>query len=405
MGEPILIIGGGIGGLAAALALVRSGQPDNGQDGHTGASSVQVKVFERAPELNEVGAGITLWSNATLVLDKLGVLDRLRELGHQPDHGIIGTHRGRVLSRLDYADLVGRTGMPRLLAMHRADLQRVLYEALPDGVVTLGAECTEIGQDEERKLVTARFSNGEEIRGRLLVGADGIRSVVRARLWGDADPRYAGYTCWRGVTAEPPGWNGTSGEIWGRGQRFGIVPIGGQRLYWFATANATRGTEDDPQTRQARLLERFADWAFGVPDVIAATPAAAIIHNDIVDRPPGQQWTRGRVTLLGDAAHATTPNLGQGAAMAIEDGIVLARALTADDDATRALRIYESARMTRTTRITRVSWSLGRMAQWENGFARWLRDHMFAATPKSISLKQIGQIAMYDAWKAPLPRL
>ena len=373
--------------MTAAIALWRAG--------------CDVRVFEQAAELNEVGAGITLWSNATVVLARLGVLERLRELGHRARGGMIGTDRGKIISRLDPHGPGKDLAMPEILAIHRAELQQTLFDALPGTTVTLAARCTGFDQDDSG--VTAHFADRADERGALLIGADGIHSVIRAQLWGDEAPRYAGYTCWRGITAPAADVAGHSGEIWGRGQRFGIVPIGGQRIYWYATANAKRGNSDPPGARKKRLLQRFAGWQFQVPEIIESTPDTAILHNDILDRPPRTTWTRGRVTLVGDAAHATTPNLGQGAAMAIEDSIVLARAVTERGDLGAALAAYEAARVERTTMITGLSRRLGRMFQWENPAARWLRDRLFAMTPASIHRRQLDRIARYDASRVALP--
>jgi 2-polyprenyl-6-methoxyphenol hydroxylase-like FAD-dependent oxidoreductase len=202
----------------------------------------------------------------------------------------------------------------------------------------------------------------------------------------------------------PPGWSGPAGEIWGAGDRFGLVPIGESRLYWFAVVTAPPRLAFSPGEHKARLLERFARYAFGVQEIIAATPAEAILHNDIVDRPAADRWSAGRVTLLGDAAHPTTPNLGQGAAMAIESAVVLARALAAHDSLPAALAAYEATRRPRTSYVTAASWRMGRIAHWRHPALRVLRRALVAWTPASMQLRQITRLASYDASTCVLAR-
>ncbi len=195
---------------------------------------------------------------------------------------------------------------------------------------------------------------------------------------------------------------GRSGEFWGAGQRFGVVPIGGGRIYWFATANAPEGAEDPPEGRKARLQERFAGWAFQIPALIERTPEAAIIHNDLIDRPPVERWHAGRVVLLGDAAHATTPNFGQGAAMAIESGVVLARALEASEDLEAALGSYERTRRPRTAAITDQSWSMGKVGQVENRAVRAVRNFVVGHMPAGLQVRGVKTLVTYDATATPL---
>jgi 2-polyprenyl-6-methoxyphenol hydroxylase-like FAD-dependent oxidoreductase len=199
------------------------------------------------------------------------------------------------------------------------------------------------------------------------------------------------------VVAAPEGWDrGRMGELWGRGARFGVVAIDARRLYWFAVLNAPpRATFGG--TAKSVLLDRFAGFHPDVSGLIAATPDEAILHNDISDRPPSRRWGSGRVTLLGDAAHATTPNLGQGACQAMEDGVVLSACL-ARDPGPGGLRAYELARMDRTRRVTETSWRLGRVAQWENRFACVVRDAMMRLVPASVITRQTREL-----WRFELP--
>ncbi len=388
-GQPILIIGAGIGGLTAAIALRQRG--------------FDVHVYERAPTLSEVGAGITLWYNALSALSALGIGDAIRAVGEKATGGVIGLASGRALVDNSPDDLLELGPAAELRAFHRADLQRALFEQLPSDSITFGAECTEVTPTGETANVHFETAAGRETHESwLVIGADGIHSRVRARLADDAT-RYAGYTCWRGICAVPSQWRGTCGEFWGVGDRFGVVRIPGERLYWFAVATAPEHSDSTPgESRKRALLERFASYAYDVPEILEATPADAIIFRDIIDRPPRRGWSEGCVTLLGDAAHPTTPNMGQGAAMAIESALVLARCLDESPDVTTALRLYEDTRYERTKWITDTSWSVGKMAHWENVMKRALRNCLFAWLPQSARLAQLRKVAAYDASSVPL---
>ncbi|MFO0847966.1 MAG: FAD-dependent monooxygenase [Gemmataceae bacterium] len=373
----VLVIGGGIGGLAAALAVR--------QAGHTPA------VFERAPDLREVGAGITLWTNAVKGLRRLDGWDAVQPHTTPLTRSELRTWDGRVISRADLGPLCDRLGAPTV-GIHRADLQRGLAETLGADHLTLGAAC--VGFDQDAGGVTARFADGRTEHGDLLIGADGLKSAVRVQLHGQEKPRYSGYTAWRGVAVidRPEVPLGVTLLAMGKGSQFGYLPIGGGRTYWFATANVPEGQLDPPGRTKAELLARFADWYAPVPAVIDATPEPAILRNDIVDRPPVRGWGTGRVTLLGDAAHPTTPNLGQGGCMAIEDAVVLGRHLAAADPAA-GLRAYEAERYTRTATVTNSSRSLGRLFVLEGRLAFWARDtglRLFAGAGLRQTEKLIG---------------
>lgn len=354
----VVIVGAGIGGLTAAVALERLGH--------------EVVVLERAAELRPVGAGLTIQPNAMSVYRRLGLADAVLEAGCRLLGGQLRRSDGTVLQALSFADLPSPPDEPAV-GIHRGDLQSLLLDAL-GGSVRTGAPVTDVDPEEPAAILQEVAREG----GDAVVGADGIHSAVRDALWGPSPPRYSGYTCWRGVCAAPSGLGGF--EMWGRGQRFGAVEVGGGRTYWFAVANAPEGGSDgdDPE---AELAARFAGWAAPVGDLLARTEPGTLLRNDIVDRPPQAAWGRGGVTLLGDAAHAMTPNLGQGACQAIEDAWVLARELTEGDDVGRALRRYEAARQPRTRWFVEQSQRMGRIAQWSHPLAVWARDRAVALAP------------------------
>jgi 2-polyprenyl-6-methoxyphenol hydroxylase-like FAD-dependent oxidoreductase len=379
-----IIIGGGIGGMALAAALERVG--------------VSYELHEQAEELREVGAGLVLWSNALLALARLGVVEGLTRQGSVIARLEVRTSDGRVLAVTPFARAVNRVGVPGCLCVHRADILRELSRRSDPARLRLRSRC--VGFEQRDEVVFARFVDGHEARGDFLVGADGLRSVVRARLFGDTPPRYVGYTCWRGVasleqTALPPD---RAFEAWGRGRRFAIHPCGQGRLFWWACHNEPANGRDNAARRKADVLKLFSGWQEPIATTIAATPE--ILRNDILDRPPIRVWGRGCATLLGDAAHPTTPNLGQGACQAIEDAIVLADQLRRAGNTEGALRAYEKLRQRRTARITTESFRIGRVCQWENSVACWLRNAGTRFFPQSASLRLMERF-----FKTALPEL
>jgi len=374
----ILIIGAGIGGLTLAHALRQRG--------------FECRIFERAPELTAAGAGITVQIGAMQALRTLGLDVSVARAGQALRTGRGTTERGRKLQEAHIEPLEKEFGVP-YVALHRARLQEALLAGLDGvpidyGVALGGFEMTETS-------VTALFDNGQRAEGALLVGADGLRSAVRRTLLGHQPLRYAGYTTWRGIAQTTDGVAPHSvTEMWGRGARFGYVDIGFGETYWFAVLNAEEGGHDDEPL--AVVQSHFATWAEPVPTLLAATPAARVIRTDIHDRVPVASWSRGRVTLLGDAAHPTTPNLGQGGCMAIEDAVVLAHALERNATLAEALADYERRRVAKTARIVEASWRFGKIAQLENPVAIALRNLLVRMTPASITHQELRKAAAFS---------
>lgn len=344
------VVGAGIGGLTAALALHRRG--------------LRVSVYERAAQFGEVGAGISLWPNATRVLKRLGVLDAVEQRSARLGYLGVCDAAGRVLMRVP----TDRYEVPSLCA-YRPDLVEALRAALPDGTVRLGHTLTAVEERDDQ--VFASFANGSVAGADILVGADGIRSAVRASTLGATSPRYSGYPCWRGIAPVTRQWEtGRFTESWGDGKRFGLLPTGGGRMYWYATANLPAGTRlDHADAEKARVAALFADWHDPIPEMIASTHADRVLFNDIHDLAPSRPWHTGRTVLIGDAIHATTPNLGQGGCTAIEDGWLLAELLQ-DKPYREAFAAFEKARYGRTTRVTKQSLLIGQVGQWEGRAAK-----------------------------------
>lgn len=381
-----------MGGLTLGLALREHGIP--------------FQIFERAPGLSEIGAGITLWSNAIAVLRHLGVAEAVRAVSEPSQGGVIGLANGKILIEATAGDIGDGTGRLAIWGAHRVELQRALYELLPREAVHFAAPF--LAHRETAAGVVARFGQHGDVESSLLVGADGIGSSVRSALFGPVPPRYAGYVCWRAVCPVPPGWGGVTGEFWDAGDRFGVVKLPRERLYWFAVVNAAEDSalrrEMEPRSFKPFLRERFAAYRFDVPAIIDHTDPTAIDFRDIIDRPPQRGWSSGAAVLLGDAAHATTPNMGQGAGMALESALILARCLADAGTLRVALARYERTRWLRTKRITETSWTVGKMVHGEHPLARTVRNLVFQKTPPALRERQLMQIAGYDAATAPLAR-
>jgi 2-polyprenyl-6-methoxyphenol hydroxylase-like FAD-dependent oxidoreductase len=316
-------------------------------------------------------------------LSALGVLGLAGEIRSQSVGGVQGglkNPNGKALVAIPADELAKTFGT--VTVMHRADLLALLVKQIEPERIHLGRSC--VGFEQAGEGITALFQNDETAHGDALIGADGLRSVIRQQLPGNPPVRYSGYTAWRAVVEFEGGRNLTIGETWGRGRRFGIIPMSRNRVYWFATSNAAEG-ERNPEGRSKDMLSRlFHGWHDPIGALIEAAREDSILQNDIYDMNPLPSCVRGRVALLGDAAHAMTPNLGQGACQAIEDAIVLAACLRKNARVEPALVEYERRRMPRTRQFVLRSRRLGAFAQWENPILCWVRDTAMRATPTKM---------------------
>lgn len=350
------IVGAGIGGLAAALALQRSGR--------------KVRVLEQAPRLAEVGAGLSLSPTAAHALNHLGLHELLATKAYHPEdqcvrhyqdaRPLVWINRGRAL--------VERYG-ERYYLIHRADLHDALAAAVrandPEAI-ELGRRCQRVTQTDDE--VTIEFADGSSAHFDALIGADGSRSIVRQEIFGALEPQYTGYIAWRGLVPmervppeilQPP-----SGVFVGPGHLVNRYPVrGGALLNFVAFAERQAWTEEGWSIRSTReeLLAEFEGWTPWVTRFMEQVPDDQLFKWGLFDREPLAQWSRGRITLLGDAAHPILPFLGHGAVLAIEDAVVLARVFATADSVAQAYERYEAARRERASFVVLESRKAGKM--------------------------------------------
>lgn len=376
MKSKILIIGGGIAGLTTALALQRR--------------NIDFMVFEAVPEIKAVGAGISLAGNAMRALKKLGVNAEVKRKGHLISSMIIEDDKGKRISKMDAEKLSREHGLDNV-AIHRADLHQVLLTSIDTNRIVTGKQAIDFS--EEPGGITIFFDDGSKERGSAAIIADGIHSGIRKKLLPGVSPRYSGYTCWRGVVENR--WNilHHAVEAWGPKGRFGYVPIGNNKVYWFACKNAPIKDEMMSLFRISDLVDNFKSYSHPIPEMLKETSDADLIWSDIVDLKPISQYAFNRILLLGDAAHATTPNLGQGACMAMEDALLLAEVTEKhSENIVNAFKSFEQKRVPRAHYIVNTSFRLGKLSQWENPVLTKFRNMLFRLIPEWVNEKQVARV-------------
>jgi 2-polyprenyl-6-methoxyphenol hydroxylase-like FAD-dependent oxidoreductase len=368
----VLIVGGGIGGLATAAALHLNG--------------FDIAVFEQAPDLREAGAGVGLWSNSMASLDLLAAGPTVRQTCN-PLRKVAGANpQGKDLTLIDLDRLGPEFASAACYVALRPALLAALAACVPHAAIHTNSRAVKIESLPNR--ICLHLENGSIEEGDLLIGADGLHSLVRTLVVGPDALRYSGQTAFRGIARIPPPDPTVLREIQGPGQRGAVLPVNSNTVYWWAALNAPAGKILPPEQRKPFLLDRFKGWPYGLPDAIEQTPPESILHNDLVDRPPAWVYAKGRLALIGDAAHPTTPNLGQGANMAIDDAIVLARCLRTSPSIPQALEQYQRERLPRTRLVVQRSWNFGQVCLWRSPIAIKLREASLRLTPKPV-LKNI----------------
>lgn len=375
----IAIIGGGIGGLSVAACLRKAGFK-------------RIDVFERADEFREVGAAISCWPNALRVIEWLGLLDQVVGNAGIINEAFIRTAEGKVLQHVTM-----KYDLPAI-CVHRADLHEALLQLSPEKSLHTNHELKSITQ--RRSGVRLEFGNGNQVRADVLIGADGIRSKVRELLFDPAPPVHRGYNIWRGVVKIGETYDRMGGETWGRGARVGIVPIRQGTVGWWATVNEGEEAISKQEDTRSRLKEIFGSWHDPIPELIQKTEH--ILKNGIYDRPPRQGWGENNTVLLGDAAHPTTPNLGQGACMAIEGAFLLSACMGKYHSIEEAAAKYEKKHFPRTRKVIKESLMNGKVGQLEGTLATGLRNTMVNALPAKMAAKSLDKYFSYDVTEVEL---
>jgi salicylate hydroxylase len=367
--QKVAIIGAGIGGLTAAIAMQQRG--------------LEVEVYEQSPQIAEIGAGVSLSPNAIKAFRALGLDAQIAAIGFESDNQIVRAwDTGDIVSKVFRKGVYQKEFGAPYLSAHRADLVDVLRRQLPDHVFHLGARCIEVETGDHG--AHARFADGAVAEADLIVGADGIRSVVRQSLFGREAPRFTGSVCWRGLVpldAFPPGLISTDLTLY-MGPRSHVIHFMVRRgtLVNFVAhveTDAWTGESWTQECERSEVMETFAGWHEPLLRLLGSSER--YYKWALYDRDPLDRWSKGRVTLLGDAAHAMLPHIGQGACMAIEDGYVLADVLSQQpDNPAEALRQYERLRLPRTRRAVLEARARGKEMHLTSKWAQIKRNIRFA---------------------------
>lgn len=373
----VTILGGGIAGLATAIALRQAG--------------VEARIFEAASEIRPVGAGLGLASNAMRAFEVLGLSHVLENEGQVLTNFSILDTKGKVIKET-YFDQ-SNPGTSKNFVIHRANLHNVLQDQLDEQQIQLGKKA--IGVELSPESVNVTFEDGTSHECNYLIVADGIHSNIRQQLIPNSKPRYANYTCWRGIVNNFSMKIDGASETWGNRGRFGIVPLRNKQVYWFACVNSNQANSAFKYFKTKDILDQFETYHTPIKQLINETPDDHVIWNDIYDLKPLTKFAFGRIVLVGDAAHATTPNMGQGACQAIEDAVILGKCVQQENDMQEAFRVFEKNRIDRTTWVVESSRKIGQVAQIENPVLISMRNGLFRSMPKSWgsgSLRKLDNI-------------
>ncbi|NQY29071.1 MAG: FAD-dependent monooxygenase [Flavobacteriaceae bacterium] len=366
------IIGAGIGGLTTALAFEKKG--------------IEYEIFEKAPKLTDVGAGIWLAPNALQVFEYLYVLNDIKSAGNSINQITIGkadlsplsdTHQDSIQKKFGYSTI----------AIHRAELQKVLARKIPHEKLHFDKGFKSFEEIINSK-IKITFEDNATIETDYLIGADGINSKVRNQLFPNSTIRYSGQTCWRGVADIdlPTTYEHKAFELWGNQIRFGISKIAQNKVYWFAVALAEQNQKDDATTIQDKLVDMYTEFHPLVTEIITATPINKILRNDINDLKPLKKWHKNNCCLIGDAGHATTPNMGQGGGQAIEDAYYLSNLIEKNPNE-NIFELFQQKRQAKVNTIVKQSWTTGQLAHWKYGTG--FRNFLLKNMPKKLLEKKM----------------
>ncbi|MFK8009294.1 MAG: FAD-dependent monooxygenase [Saprospiraceae bacterium] len=371
----ITIIGAGIGGLTTAIALEQKG--------------FEVEIFESFPEMKRMGAGIVLANNAMRIFQRLGLSEVIYKNSNRISSLKLVDEKLAVLTKINLIAFEKKLGV-HYAAIHRGTLQEILLKNLKSTQLHLGKRLKYI--ENYKKTIHLHFEDETTHEANILIGADGIHSVVRNRFFPKTTIRNAHQVCWRGITKMnlPEKFQHEINESWGKGTRFGIVPLADGEVYWFALTNY----KNDFRTEfQAPDLEKmFSNYDPLISKIIRSTPIDKIIVNEINDLKPIKKWHTNNICLIGDAAHATTPNMGQGACQSIEDALALSLCLEKEKDVEKAFSNFQKLRIKKANGVINQSWQVGKIAQLENYFGRKIRNSVMRMTPNFLGKNQSAKI-------------
>jgi 2-polyprenyl-6-methoxyphenol hydroxylase-like FAD-dependent oxidoreductase len=384
MPRQVVVVGAGIAGLAAAVALQRR--------------NFDVAVLEERQDTSS-GAGISIWPNALAALDEIGLGDAVRDAGGRVTAGAMRWRNGTWLRRPHPDRVVKALGEP-LVVIQRAKLTRILESTLTPGTVRHGISVSDLA--EEADGVRLHLSDDAGIQTDAVVGADGTRSLIARHLNGPLGHTYTGYTAWRGVadcSIDPE----LGGETMGPGVEFGHVPMGSEHTYWFATERAPEGATA-AESELAYLRRKHSSWAEPIPDLLAATDPAVVLRHDLYDRTQAKIWARGPIVLVGDAAHAMRPHLGQGGCQGLEDAAILAAFAAGADNLSDAFARFAAFRQPRVRPLVRESALFGRIVNLRPVVLSAAAIRASVLVPESVLTRHLAAIASRTAFRMPTDR-
>jgi 2-polyprenyl-6-methoxyphenol hydroxylase-like FAD-dependent oxidoreductase len=367
------IIGAGIGGLTTAIALEQKG--------------IKTRIFEQAEQIKPVGAGIILANNAMQVYQKLGLQKEIEENGNSISSMNITKPNLNPLSKIDLTYFEQKHNTKNI-AIHRGTLQQILIDKLKSTEINFDHKLISIVENTNGYFL--KFQNGEQIQSSTVLGADGLKSIVRQNIFPNNSIRNANQICWRGITEckLPIKFRNELNEAWGKAERFGFVQIAENKVYWYALKSFKKNANEFSINN---IEQYFADYNLVIKDIIKSTKKEHINTAEISDLKPTNIWFKENVCLIGDSAHATTPNMGQGACQAIEDAFVLSECLH-KYEITKAFSEYQKLRLPKAHQVVKASWLVGKMAHQKNPILIGLRNQMLRLTPTSVNKKQNEQI-------------
>ncbi|WP_246206735.1 FAD-dependent monooxygenase [Virgibacillus ihumii] len=369
----IAIVGGGIGGLALAAGLRKIG--------------MDVHVFEQARSFKPLGAGLGLGSNAMLALDRMGIAEDVVKAGMPLKEQQFLNGDLKVMNKIDFS-LLKKKFDEETITIHRAHLHEALFRAVDGSNFHFDKQVIDFEQYDDSVALT--FQDNTKHNFDYVVAADGIHSIFRQNLMPSSVPRYAGYTCWRGIAKNKGDVPlHISSEAWSKQGRFGWAPLHNGDVYWFACVNAVENDEHYASLNKNETASLFSHFSPVVARLISESEDAYFLHHDLYDIKPLESFVYDRVILLGDAAHTTTPNMGQGAGQAIEDAYELMLAIDNESSMTAALSRYDTKRVKKANKVIKLSRQIGWAAQWQNPLLIGFRNTVFPLIPKSLLFRRL----------------